>query len=91
MEVQHFYLQRATNDLKNEITNESRKLRDFVSKTENEQRGAVLDESKQKMMVVEIQLREHQEYLRQQEDVTDSLRALLKEPDDELFLRVSSC
>ncbi|XP_072032636.1 probable E3 ubiquitin-protein ligase MID2 [Amphiura filiformis] len=83
-------LEKNTADLKKDINNECCKLRDYISKTETEQRGVVVDESKQKMMMLEMQLREHQECLRKQDDVIDSLRALLKEPDDQLFLKTAT-
>ena len=80
--------QNQTDKLKNGIATESGKLRNFITKTANEKQGAIIEESCQKVAVVEGRLRAYQDYLRKQQDLMDSVRALLKEPDDGAFQKV---
>ena len=81
-------LQNQTDKLKNGIATESGKLRDFITKTANEKKGAIMEESCQKVAIIEGRLRAYEDYLRKQQDLMDSVRALLKEPDDNAFQKV---
>ena len=74
--------------MKNGIATESGKLQEFITETANEKQGAIMEESRQKVAVVEGRLRAYQDYLRKQQDLMDSVRALLKEPDDNVFQKV---
>ncbi|XP_072032313.1 E3 ubiquitin-protein ligase TRIM9-like [Amphiura filiformis] len=83
-------VQNKTKELKDGMMIEGSKLRDFVTKMEKDQGEAITDESRQKIRELDVHLKEYQEYVRKQEDLIASVKALLKEPDENAFLKTAS-